>query len=87
MDRRGRTSQMINLVGLKKNGNDDIMADQLKVRIAHERKDVSLSAREKIVQTYHSVSPGKERFNQMAADESSATCNNDIFHQDLLPGI
>jgi hypothetical protein len=78
---------MIYLVGLKKDGNDDIMADQLKVRIAHEGKDVSLSAREKIVQTYYRFSPGKERFNQMAADESGATCNNDIFHQDPLPNI
>ena len=40
---------------------------------------------EKIIQAYHGVSTGKERFNQMTADEPGATCNNDIFHQERLP--
>src|ERR1044071_1154 len=75
MNRRGRTSEIINLVNFKQDRLNDIVAQQLEARVAEKMKDVFASPREEIVQADDLVPVQQQALAKMRADKTCAACD------------
>lgn len=68
---------MVDLIDLEQDRLDHIMPDQLKSWITEMMHQIIFPSREEIINDNDAVSSGEQLIDQMASDESSATCDND----------
>ena len=77
MPRCRRAGEVVDLVDLQPQRLDDVVAEELEVRLREEVGDVRLLAREEVVDADHVVTCIDEPLAQMAAEEAGATGDED----------
>lgn len=76
MNRRGRASQVVDLIHLQKNRLDDVVSDELEPGVPKAVHQVLLPAGEEIVDDNHIVPSIEKLVDEVAADESRPTGNH-----------
>ncbi|KAK6937373.1 hypothetical protein RJ641_030881 [Dillenia turbinata] len=76
MNRRGRASEMVDLIDFQQKGLNNIMPNQFKPRIPKMMHNIFLPSREKIVNNNHTVSSCNQSIHQMTPHESSAASHH-----------
>ena len=76
MHRRGRASEMVDVVDLQHERLHDVMADELELRVTKVVHHILLPSREQIVHHNHSVAAQDELVDQMAPYESRPARHN-----------
>ncbi|CAJ1968386.1 unnamed protein product [Sphenostylis stenocarpa] len=77
MNRRGGTSEVVDLIHLEENRFNDVVANELEPRVAEEVHQVLLSPGEEIVNDDDVVATRDELIDEMAPDEARAAGDND----------
>jgi len=80
MDRRGGTSEVVDLVHLQIDRLGNIVADELEVGMADQMADIVLVAGKEIVQTQNVVTLGKEPVAEVGAQKTRAAGDQYSFH-------
>ena len=76
---------MVDLVHFKQEGFDDIMPDELELRVLEVPQNVLLAAREEIVHNDDTITALDEAIHEMATDESGPACNQNTKGFPLQP--
>ena len=69
VDRRSRTSQIVDLIDFDIERNADIVADQFKKRMVKERNDIFLRSCEKVIYAEDITPFGKKPFAEMGTEK------------------
>ena len=77
MPRRRRAGEVVDLVHLEPQRLDDVVAEELEVRLREQMGDVGLLAREEVVDADHVVPLGDQSFAEVAAEEAGAARDED----------
>lgn len=80
-----RAGQVVDLVDLEQDLFDDVVADQLKVGLVEEVRDVVLGAREEVVEADDVVAPLHQESAEVGADEARSARDDDAVGLD--PGL
>jgi len=75
MDRRSRTSKVVNLIHLGKKGVNDIMTQEFKIRMTQEMTDVISAPGKKVVDADHVVTLVDQAVAEMRADKARTAGN------------
>jgi hypothetical protein len=75
VDRRRRTSQVVDLIDLHIKRKGNVVANEFKIRIPYQRSDISLGPRIEIVDTEDIVSILEETLAEMGAQEPGSSCH------------
>lgn len=73
MDRRGRASEVVDLVNLEQNRLNDVVSDELKPRISEVVDQVVLPSREEIINDDHAVPSRDQTVHKVAPHEPGPT--------------
>lgn len=82
-----RARQVVDLVDLEQDLLDDVVADQLEVRLVHQVRDVLLRAREEVVEADNVVAALDEERAEVRADEARAARDDDAVGLDAGLGL
>jgi hypothetical protein len=75
VDRRRRTSQVVDLIDLHIKRKGNVVANEFKIRIPYQRSDISFGPRIEIVDTEDIVSILEETLAEMGAQEPGSSCH------------
>ena len=81
MNGGGGAGQVVDFLNLEKYRIDDIVADQLEMRVGQKVENVVFAACEEIVQADDVVALRKEMFAEMRAEKTGAAGDKDTFHK------
>ena len=79
MDGGGRTGKVENGIALHVQGESDIMADQFKIFIIHQVKNIPFCSGIKIIHTNHTVTQFQQSFTKKRTQKTAAACYKKCF--------
>ncbi|KAM0954390.1 hypothetical protein DsansV1_C01g0010531 [Dioscorea sansibarensis] len=77
MNRRSRASEVIDLIDLEKQWLDNVMADQLEVRVSEVMHNVLLPPREEVINNDDAITSRHQPIHEMATHKPRPTGNHD----------
>jgi hypothetical protein len=75
VNRRRRTSEVVDLIDFEEYRFGDVVTQQLEARIVEQVQDVLTPAGEEVVEAEHFVALDEEPLAKMRANEPRATCD------------